>query len=217
MNRRALLAAALALVAAPALAEGPQPSQKTVEAGKLFPYLAHYLKLPPADRDRWTLVYEFSFDGKPASGVQGWIDDGGRRVPITFGPGGRALTLPTLAQLNAKRQMGLDVPSGTKLNVSLRPEPTLKPAPELAAAELIAALQQAGRGARKAAPMMLRAVIPKFDTVYLPGAQGAEVVAADGRATPLPVEKGTPVFRPSQHPTAAKLRFATPPRRMALG
>jgi hypothetical protein len=143
--------------------------------------------------------------------------DGADRAPITAGPGGRVERLPTLAQLSAKRPLVFEgLPSTAKIGVSLSIEPTLRPAAELPAAELAAAVAQAGRGAKKAAGLM-RVAVPKMEGVRLVGAQGAEAVMADGRAVPLPVEKGAPVFRPSQHPTAQLIRSRTPPWQLQIG
>lgn len=217
MDRRVVLVGLGALaVAGSALAAEPAGS-KAVEVGKIFPYLSNYLRLPAADRDRWTLVYDFKRDGRPAAGLVGWIDDGGRRAPLSFNAEGRATTLPTLAQLEAKRFASFDVPAGAKMGVSMGIEATLRPASELPAGELAAAVEQAGRGARKAAPAAVRMLVPKFDAAYFPGAKGGEVVFADGRTTPLPVEKSVAVFRPKSHPNARTVRFATPPRRVLLG
>lgn len=216
MNRRTLLAAVALLLSAPAIAAEPAPKPKTVEVGKVFPYLAAYLRLSPAERDRFRLVYTVTRDGKPAAGVTGWIEEGGRRIVVPVGAGGRVERLPTLAQLSAKRPFGLDVPPGTKMGVTMTLEPILRPAAELPAAELSAALLQAGLGAKKAAGVM-RLVVPKLDTVRFPGGEGGEVVGADGRASPLAIDRGAPIFKPAAHPGARTVRFRTPPRAITLG
>ena len=219
MRRRLFLAAALALAVAPAASaqSTPAPGRKTVEVGKVFPYFDRYLRLPAAERDRFSMAYYWSRDGKPLTGPVAVLVDGPNRVPITAGPNGRVERLPTLAQIAAKRPLTFEgLPAATKLNLSLSIEPTLRPAAELPAPELAAAVAQASRGAKKAAGMM-RLAMPKLDAVRLVGAQGAEVVTADGRALPLPVEKGVPVFRPSQHPNAQLVRSRTPPRQLQIG
>jgi hypothetical protein len=215
MNRRGWLAGLLTLAAAPALAADPAPAAKTVEVGKVFPYLDRYLRLPAAERDRFVMAYYLTRDGKPAAGAQGWIDDGGRRVRIPFGANGRAERLPTLEQLQAKRRLGFDGAAGAKFGMSLSLEPAAQPAAELSATELAASVAQATRALKKAAGLM-RMAVPTFDAVAFPGGQGGEVVFADGRAAALPIEKGVPVFKPAAHPGARTIRFRTPPRQLRL-
>ena len=67
LSRRGLIAAVAATaVAGPALA-----AERLVPAGKIFPFLDVYLKIPPAERNRFTLGDRFTSGGKPAAGQIG--------------------------------------------------------------------------------------------------------------------------------------------------
>ena len=61
--RRAVLAGLAAL----SLAGRAEAAAKVVDAKKVFPFLDAYLKLPPADRSRFRLVYTFRSGGKPVT------------------------------------------------------------------------------------------------------------------------------------------------------
>lgn len=210
-SRRSLLAALIALgAAAPALAE----DGKTVELKRVFPFLQAYLKIPPADRSRFTLSYYLRQDGKPFAG-QVWIIDDGQRTPVPIAPDGRIERLPTLAQLDGGR-IHFDAPEKSKMGVSLEVQPLAPPAVEMSARELAAAVAQAAAGARKVAGVMSFAV-PKLDQVSFPGAPSGEVIFADGRRAPLPMLKGAPVFEPAKTPGAATLRFPKAPMRVLIG
>ena len=147
--------------------------------------------------------------------MNAWIEDASGRTPLTLGPGGRVERLPTAAQLRAKARLVVDVPASTRFGMSLSIEPRLRPAAEMPAPELAAAVAQAARGARRAAGLM-RFAMPKLEAVTFQGAREGEVVFADGRTAPLPVKGGEAVFRPADHPGAQQLRFRAAPRRMQI-
>jgi hypothetical protein len=214
MHRRLFLTAVLALSATTAVAQAPAGS-KTVEVGRVFPLLANYLRLPAADRDRFSLAYLVQRDGKPATGLTAAIIDGGQRVPVPIDEGGRVGRLPTLAQITAKRAITFDVPASVKLGMDVRFEPNVRPAAEMPAPELAAAVAQAARGAKKAAGLM-RMGVPTFDRVRFIGATGGEVLLEGGRSAPLLAGPRGPVFVPAQHPTARSIRLATAPRALAI-
>lgn len=212
LSRRGLIAAvAASAVAGPAFA-----AERLVPVGKIFPFLDVYLKIPAAERSRFTMAYRFTAGGKPAAGLKLSIVEGGQRTPLPVGPDGRALRLPTLQQLQSKAQVAVEAAAGQKFGVSLSVEPLVRPAAEMSAPELAMAVTQAASGAKRAAGVMGFAV-PKFERVWLFGAQGGQVVYANGAKAALPVVKGAPVFDPAAHRNAKTLLFAKAPARMEIG
>ena len=207
--RRAVLAGLAAL----SLAGPVAAAAKVVEAKKVFPFLDVFLKIPPADRNRFRLVYTFRSAGKPLA-AQVWLIDGGPRTPMPLRADGRADRLPTLAQLDrGKIEIGVD--AGTKISVGMTLEPTTVPAAELDARDLAAAIAQASTGVRKGAGIMALA-IPKMQAVAFHGVTSGEVEFADGRRATLPIKDGTPTYTPTAQPAAKTLRFARPPARITI-
>ena len=208
-SRRAVLAGLVALsLAGPVAAAG-----KVVDAKKVFPFLDVFLKIPPADRARFRLVYTFRSAGKPLA-AQVWLIDGGTRTSIPLRADGRADRLPTLVQLDrGKIEIGVD--AGIKISVGMTLEPTTAPAAELDARDLAAAIAQASKGVRKGAGIMALAV-PKMQAVAFHGVTSGEVEFADGRRATLPIKGGTPTYTPTDQPAAKILRFARPPARITI-
>lgn len=104
----------------------------------------------------------------------------------------------------------------TRYSIALNIEPLIAPAPDLDAATLTAALAQAA-AAIKAVAGPLRFTLPKLDAVSFPGAVGGEVIYADGRHVPLPVDKGVARFAPADHAGAKAVRFKVAPGRLVIG
>ena len=211
-SRRAFLAAAAATaLAGPALAAG----SKTVPCDKAFPFLDNYLKIPAAERTRFTLAYYLQVDAKPPKNLKGWLGEGAARAPVPIAADGRVQRLPTLAQLKAKTPLSFDVPETTKFSVNMVIEPLVRPAAEISAADLALAVAQAAKGAKKAAGLMSVAV-PKMESVVFKGVSAGTVVHADGRTAALPVIKGSPVFEPGKQKGATTLKFARAPSQMMI-
>lgn len=211
-TRRALLATSLAFAATPALAAD---EKKSVEVGKVFPYLENFWKIPAAQRSHFTVAYYLSREGKPAAGLTGAIVQGATRTPFSTGPGGRVLRLPTAAQLKAKAMLELDVPASTKFSMKMLIEPLARPAAEMSATELAVAVTQAAKGAKKVAGLMGMAM-PTIDRVVFKGVSAGTIVHADGRTAAMRIEKGSPVFEPGRLPTARTLKFAKAPSQVMM-
>ena len=203
MHRHLWLApvAAAAAIASPALA---QQTSLSLELKKVFPYLEAYQGLPAAERSKFRMAY-FMFLN-PKAPLQVAYVDGARRTPIALGPEGRVMALPTPEMFRTKVKVELSAPKGSKLSQQLALEPVLRPAAELDARELAAAVRQASVGSKKAAGMLGFAV-PKFERVVFKGAAGGQVVDAAGKVAPLPVVKGDPVFDPQVYPQARTRAF----------
>ena len=217
-SRRALLAGLALLALAPlALANvsAAHAEERRVPATKVFPYLDAYLRIPPAGRSRFTLGYQF----KAARPDGLWLIDGETRTPLPITPDGRIARLPTAAQID-RAQVLVAGPPKTRYAIALNIEPLLAPpvgpAPDLDAATLTAAVTQAA-AAIKAFAGPLRFVLPRPDAVSFPGALGGEVIYADGRHAPLPLDKGVARFAPADHPGARVVRFKAAPGRMVIG
>ena len=104
-SRRSFLAALLALTVAAAPAAA---ADKLADVKKVLPYLDAYLKLPPAERSRFTVAYCMRQDGKPLTAPL-WLVDGGERTPLPLRADGRLERLPTLAQYQrAQVQVGVE-------------------------------------------------------------------------------------------------------------
>ena len=208
-SRRTILSGALALIALPSAA-----SEKLVDPKKAFSYLEAYLKLPAAERSRFKTTYTFHIGAQPLTAPV-WLVEGDKRTQLPLAADGQVLRLPTLAQLQtAKLQIG--VPDGTKLACTIGIEPLLRPAAEIDARELTAALAQAAVGVKKAAGILAMAM-PKLTQIAFPGVISGEVVMADGKRAPLPLVKGIPSFNPTDFPTARTLRFPKAPSKLDMG
>ena len=213
-SRRALLAGLALLALAPlALANvsAAHAEERRVPAKKVFPYLDAYLRIPPAGRSRFTLGYQF----KAARPDGLWLIDGETRTPLPITPDGRIARLPTAAQID-RAQVLVAGPPKTRYAIALNIEPLLASAPDLDAATLTAAVSQAA-AAIKAFAGPLRFVLPRPDAVSFPGALGGEVIYADGRHAPLPLDKGVARFAPADHPGARLVRFKAAPGRLVIG
>lgn len=211
-SRRTLitLMGALALAAPAALAA----DGKQVDAKKVFPYLDAYLKLPAADRSRFRLAYYFKSNGKPLT-APAWLVDGAQRQAIVVRPDGRAERAPTLAQLEHGK-VQIDIAPGSKVGVSMSVEPLLAPAREMDAREVVAALNQASTGVRKALGVLAMAM-PKLEVVQFHGVTSGEAELADGRRMALPVVGGLVTYDPAKQAGAKTLRFTRAPSRVEFG
>ncbi len=213
MDRRAVLAAGVALAAAPAaaLADAKPP----IRLSKVFGFLDKYLAIPPAERSRFVLAYTFMLDGKPAPGLKAAIVEAdGRRTPLQIGPDARALRLPTAAQL-ASASFVADAPAGAKLGVKLDLEPLLTPAQEFPVRELDLALAQANAGMAKAGGLIAFA-LPKLSGVSFLGSGSGRARLAGGGELALPMAEGAPFYDPKLVRGAATILLARAPQRLAF-
>jgi hypothetical protein len=210
-RRRMMLGLALAAMPVVAWAQTKPP----VKLSKVFGFLDRYLAIPPAERNRFVLAYTFMLDGKPAGGLRATIlEADGRRTPLALAPDGRALRLPTAAQL-ASASLVADVPAGTKLGVRLGLEPLIAPAQELAARDLEQSLVQANAGMAKAGGLIAFA-LPKLTGVSFLGAGSGKARLANGSEVPLPVADGAPFYDPKALKGAAVIVLARVPGRLVF-
>jgi hypothetical protein len=107
------------------------------------------------------------------------------------------------------------VEPGTKLGLTVSLEPLVAPAADLDAAELAAAIAQAGPGMKKIAGV-LGLALPMPKAVLFVGAASGEAVLADGKRVPLPLVKGAPAYDPAVIPGARRIRLASVPRKLDI-
>jgi hypothetical protein len=217
MTARRSLLAGIAALASLAMAGAAHAADRVVTAPlkKAFPYLDGYLSLPVGERDRFTVAYRLLIDGAASPALKLAVLSGAERTPWPMEADGRIGRLPTLAMLKSDRKIEIAGPEGHKVNLVLDIVPTVAPAPEIDAHALALAAIQATAGARKAAGVLGFAA-PKLDRVVFEGAAGGQAVNTQGRATPLAVVKGNPVFDPALHADVRLIRFSKPPRRILL-
>lgn len=208
MKRRAALAGLMILGLAP-LAHAD--AGKTVPATKVFPFLEALLKLPPADRARIKVTYALRRDGKPAAGVKAaLIEASGARTPLPIDDQGRFERLPTLAQLQAKAQLHLDVPAAAKFGTAMLLDPVLKPSTDYDARELVTTVEESNGAIRKAAGAMAL-MAPQMEGLSFQKAESGVAVFPNGSSRPLPSDAGAVIFEPDQFKGATRVRLAKIP------
>lgn len=213
MHRRLFLAAVAGAAAAPTALLAAQ--KDPVKLAKAFPFLDLYLKLPAAERSRFAVVYYMTRDNKPAAGLRGWIIDGPNKTPVSWAADGRALQLPTLAQVQGSATIQFDVPEDAALKPRLELHPLLAAAAQVDAVALQASITQAGAAVKKmAGPMAMMA--PKITAAQFPGAPSGQAMLATGKALPLPAGKFGPLYDPGKEPGARTITLARAPSRILL-
>ena len=212
-KRRAALAGLVVLALAPLAAASLAHADagKTVPATKVFPFLESMLKVPPAERARIKVTYALRRDGKPAAGVKATlIETSGARTQLPIDDQGRFERLPTLAQLQAKAQLWLDVPPDAKFGTAMLLDPVLKPAAEYDARELVSTVEESNSAIRKAAGAMAL-MAPQMTGLAFVKAESGVAMFPNGSSRALPVNAGTVVFRPDDFKGASRVRLAKTP------
>lgn len=204
----------LALIAA---ATPASAREKIIPAEKLFPYLDRFMKVPAQERSRMRLRYLLRSEGKPMGGVKvSLLEANGATTVLPVGEDGEFDRLPTLAQLNSKARVVVDVPADKKFSISMMPAPVLKLAQEYDARELALTVLESNAAMRKAAGPGLSLMVPKLPGIGFIGAQGGQVVYGDGRNAALDIVGGVPVFYPEAHKGAARVKLSRAPTRVAF-
>ena len=217
--RRIVLAAALIGMATPAWAEAPAPipavTERLVDAAKVFPFLDKFLTLPTVERSRLSLGYIVRQDGKAPHDLKLALVDGARRTPVPVAADGRVVRLPTLAELQAKTQVAVQAPKGSKMGITMALEAAIAPSEEIAAADCKLAIDQANGAIKKVAGVFALAA-PHIAKTTFHGASAGTAVWPDGHSQPLPVAKGTPSFDPTAMKGAKAVRLDHAPTRIEL-
>jgi hypothetical protein len=212
-TRRAALTGLAALLPL-ALAGEAMAKSKTVEVGKLFPFLDLYLGIPAADRTRFTLAYFYKMEaGGPMTMTL--VAKDGARTPLPLGPDGRVNRLPTLAEIKSKAMIELNAPEGSKFKGQMMMLARVTPAATMSAVELNAAVTQC-QAAIKAKAGLIGFAAPKIKRVVLHGAGSGTAIDAKGGSRPLPVTAGAPSYDPELMPGMVTLKLARAPSRIEL-
>jgi hypothetical protein len=218
MRQLVLAAAAILAVATTAAAPAPEKSvpEKSVPTSKAFPYLENYLKLPAAERSRFTMGYFLSIGGKPATNVKIWLVDGGKRTPVPLGAEGQLLRTPNLGELERNASVVIEAPPTTKFGLQLQMEPLVPRGTEMDAQALALSTQQADAAVKKAAGVLGFAA-PHMTRVYFKDSAGGEAVFADGHSVKLAVFKGFAFYDLDKLRGAKTLRFTKAPTLSMIG
>lgn len=192
----ALLAAAFAALCFVPTANAQTASNggvRQVPVKKLFPYYDLYLSLPAQDRDGFSLEYLLKSEGTNVRPRLVYAL-GSVRTPIQLDSRGKILTMPDMTML---RQGKVEVPIASPPGgVVLNLEPVVPLARTIPASAVANPVIDYSKAIGRAGPLSL--AIPKLTGIAFKGVSSGQAVFADGRKIALPVEGGTPVFRPNQ-------------------
>ncbi len=212
-TRRSALALAAAAVAVPGMAVAESRTGRLRDG---FPYLREYYAIPAAERSAFVTAYYVELDGRPATGVSATIIRGERRTPVTLGPLGRITQLPSAQELASDARLEVTWPTGRRLSVNMRLEPSVRPSTHHPAFELINAVEQASRGVRRVLGIMGMAA-PRLTRVAAIGASSGEVqMPPSGDFHVLPIRDGAPSFAPAMFPGAQAVNFRRTPVRLQI-
>lgn len=211
------VAALLVWLAAPAAMAQPAAgaAPRAVEASRIFPYLDKYWSLPPAERSRFTPTYYLRQDGHAARDVSLSLARGGTREPLPVAGDGRVERLPSAGDVAAKLPVMVDAPKGAKLSSGMELEATLRPATELPAGELVAAIDQSNAAIHRFAGLLGFAA-PHMSRVVFRGPASGVAILADGRTVPLANSAAGLAFDPALVKGARTIRLASAPEHIFL-
>ncbi|MDX2275408.1 MAG: hypothetical protein NW206_08140 [Hyphomonadaceae bacterium] len=212
MNRRIFALAGVAIFIAPTFAVG-QPTERSVDANRVFANLLDYYRLPAADRTRFHPAYRL----RPETGATVSVSllSGGVRRPLDLGPDGRVLNPPTAAELQNDAQV--IVSSAARMSSGVTLEPTLLLATTMAAADAVAAINQANVAiGRFAGALGLFAPRVRGVSFTASASAAAAALLSDGRRTSLFYRNEVFEFRPADARGASQLIFSVAPSSAAF-
>jgi hypothetical protein len=216
VRRRQLLAIIVAAAATPRVAFA---DVKTVPIDKAFPFLASYLALAPALRNRFYLAYRAFRDKHPTADAHATIiASNGARTPIAFDRLGMVVRLPSLAELKSGANVEID---GVPFQLGPELRCTSTPSTRIDVAEIAASLDQVNAAVVRFTGALSFAV-PKLTAAYFPDGAAGQVVMANGRTAPLPVVAvpnvgPVPYIEPASLAGAKAVVFGKAPSRIILG
>lgn len=208
-RRTVTLGLAWAFVAGAALAA----EERIVPAERAFPNLAAYLSLPLAARDRFELTYVLIAKSGSLAGTQVWLIVDGRRRPLSIAGDGR-IARPILVVEVERGQVAFRFPPGARIGLRASVVASLRPGLEVSVATLQASLAQANSALHTTAVPFIGP--PRLHRLVFSGAEGAVVVAANGRRDVLPIGQDGPYFEPDATDAGAVIRFRRPPTSILL-
>jgi hypothetical protein len=185
-----------------------QTGPRSVEVKKVFGYYDMYLRLPPQERDGFTMVYRLRGRQGGATPQMTYAMNM-TRIPVQIGPDGRVLNLPDQAMFqNGKIEIAGGQPGGS-INMDL--EPVIPLARTITVAAARNPIDDYAAALRRTGPLALMA--PKLSAIVFKGGTNGEALFADGRRLALPTQAGGVKFQPSAPNMrgVVSLSFATPP------
>lgn len=195
-TKAALLGFSLSALSLVLTAQAQAPSRegvRQVPVKKLFPYYDLYLGLAPQDRDGFYLEYLIKSSGTNVRPRLVYAL-GSVRTPIQLDSKGKILTMPDITML---RQGKVEVPASSPPGeIILNLGPVVPLGRTVPANAVSNSVSDYAKAVGRAGPLAL--AIPKLTGIAFKGVPSGQVVFADGRKVSLPVERGLPVFRPSQ-------------------
>ena len=215
-RRRELILGAAALAVAPgAVMAADEKKKPAPPLKKVFPYFDLYLGIPAAERSRFVMAYYLKVNGKPAGGQNLFVVmPGGGRTSLTLAADGRVTRMPTLAEMK-DGVLDVDRKNPTdKFSISMEMQPVVRLGETVAAADLVAAIDQCNTAIKKRAGVIGFAV-PKMEQVLFAGAGSGQAIAG-AKVSPLPAFKAYVAFKPADHAGAQSLKFGTAPVRALL-
>jgi hypothetical protein len=213
VGRRALL---LALALAPAAGRAVAGVSR-VPLSDAFLLLEDYLKLPPAQRDRFYLAYRAMRGEKPAPDAKAaYLAPDGTRSPVVFDAAAVVTNPPTLAQIESRSRFETE---GPPLIFDLELCASTQPAARLAVVDLTAALTQANQAVARFTGGA-SGVATLTAAFFLDGGAG-QALLASGESAPLPVFEFKSLgklsyIEPARLPAAQTVSLERTPSRVIL-
>ena len=201
-----IVAVLLAAAAAAPTSEAVDLTSRQGEAGKVFPYIEHFLKMPAAEHTAFTVAYYFRGNGEPTGEAGAVLMDGDARIPLPVAADGRFALLPTLDQVRSHDLVTFNVPEKTRIKIRIGLAPIAPPASSMDAATVAKAVYQANSAIHHLVGPFSVAV-PRMRMALFDGASGGMAVLADGAVTPLPTNRDGPYYEPSKLKNAVTLTF----------
>lgn len=219
MIRPALLAALLALSAAPAHAlEDAEEARVAAPLPRLFPHRDSYLELDPEARSHFTLTYMISSDrGVPPEEIRMWYEHGGDRVELEIAESGLIANPPPAEALEAAPDLWINQPEGG-MSMTMQFAYGGPVSTQYTSSDLRTGLEQANRAIRHAAGVAAL-FAPNFKTVrfiFEDAAPEAFAVTEDGERRPLTVQENLALFRPGDRANrdVVRVEFGREPARV---
>ena len=178
---------------------------RTTPLARLFPYLEHYYRMAPAERDSFRLVYRLR---KPAPALPPALDHPARRTPTPTHGQGVEQQPPDPAMLRDGLFETTARPD-QKFSIRMSPEPVVALAASMPTAPSNEAVAEISAGIRRFAGVLGFAA-PRLSGVSFDGVRSGEAVFADGRRVPLPMAAGKPVYRPATPAMRGAVRLEFP-------
>jgi hypothetical protein len=178
--------------------------RKPFPAENLFPFLKAYYSITPDERTAFRLRYFAVSKKGELPSFKAVLKRKSGDVPITLGAKGEMSPVPSSADIASKAQVTLEAEKGASFGVLIRIVANVPTSARIDAKNVELAVNQAQKGAKKAAGVMKFAV-PKLDSACFMGATSGTVTLENGQKIALQTVKskedpaliGSPCYTPS--------------------